>query len=129
LFNGVHADLKPAQDGTLILYEPTSAVQGYYQCIARNSVGMALSNKTRVLQASQAAFEQTSAVARTATVGQKLVLPCQPKATTVPAPRSTFYNRDFDWKYGNDQGSQESVLLGKRIQIDENGTYIERVTV
>jgi hypothetical protein len=112
-------DFTPSQDGTLVLSEPQLAQQGYYQCFARNSVGSALSNKARILQATPASFDQTiQPVARTATVGQKLVLQCQPRTATVPAPRSTFYNRDFDWKYG---ANQNSYPLGNRVQIDENG--------
>ena len=110
----------PSHDGTLIYQSPDSTKQGYYQCTARNSLGAVMSNLTLVLKAEQASFDQTATILKSAVVGQKLVLPCQPRTNAVPKPRETFYNKGYDWRY--EDGSTYPV--GRRAMIDDNGSII-----
>ena len=120
-FNDAPLDDRPQQDGTLVYVDPDRSKQGYYQCIARNSVGAAFSNKTQVLMAQQASFPECNPVTRTVKEGDSLTLNCQPTRTTVPSPRSTFYHKDFEWRYDDASGSP--FVLNRRAQIDDYGLF------
>lgn len=121
-FNENILNVTPNNKGTLVFNDPKAERQGYYQCFVENSLGMAMSNKTLVLRATQAAFDQASPVIRTATVGQKLKLPCQPSVSSVPPPSASFVSRSYDWKmYVGMSSTGTSYPLNRRVQIDDNG--------
>jgi len=116
--NGVRISLTPtaADSGTIIVInEPTGGAEGVYQCFARNSVGIAMSNTTLVMQAQRASFSKDGTVLEArATVGKPLTMDCQPTRQSIPSP--TF--DDFTWR-------TDKVLwpLSRRAQIDDNGMY------
>jgi len=116
---------RPTQDGTLVYTSPDVSKQGYYQCTARNSLGVVQSNVTLVLRADQAQFDQTNPIYRATVVGKSLVLPCQPRKNAVPTPKQNHDNKGYDWRY-DDDGS--SYPLGPRARIDDNGMLFWFIT-
>jgi hypothetical protein len=107
--------ITPKEDGTIEITSLSLANQGTYQCFARNSEGVAMSNKTQVILASQATFPAPGDPYRvTASIGLPLTLPCSPSFRGVPLPRATA--KEYNWR-----SDQTPLTVSKRIQIDDNG--------
>jgi len=101
--------------GSVRFTQLTSLDEGYYQCLAYNDHGTAMSNVTYLQRAVLATYSGAVVEEKALTEGQPFTLEYKP-TKSVPAPI-------FSWSITDDRfgKSQTPVVTNKRVQIDETG--------
>lgn len=103
--------------GSIRFTQLTSLDEGYYQCLAFNDYGTAMSNVTFLQRAVLATYSGAVVEEEELTEGQSFTLEYKP-TKSVPPPI-------FSWSITPDRfgKSQTAVVTDKRVQIDERGKH------
>ena len=101
--------------GSVRFTQLTSLDEGYYQCLAYNDYGTAMSNVTFLQRAVLATYSGAVIEEKQLTEGEPYTLNYKP---TKSVPEAI-----FSWSITNDRfgKSQTAVVTDKRVQIDEHG--------
>jgi len=110
-------NVKREAGGTITIDPATSLDAGFYQCIARNQYGTALSN-TSFMQMAVLGSGNTQLATKIATEGDPFCIEAQPTKSN-PKPTMT-------WEMALDTVDKfpASLLPTKRMQIAENGKVV-----
>ena len=107
-------NVKRGIDGTIIIYPTTSLDTGFYQCIARNQFGTALSN-TSFMQMAVLDSPGNAEVTKIATEGEPFCIEAHPtKSNPIP-------NKRWEKADGTVDKYPERLSWTKRMQMDETG--------
>ena len=117
ILNQTHQNIDNGVDGTMTIRNAAASDEGFYQCLARNQYGTAISKTAHLQRAfiDSAKRNSTDVLNKTVQEGMPFHIPCD-------AP-SSFPKPAYGWELANDTEEENSIPLqpSKRIQIDENG--------
>ena len=103
--------------GTVRFTQLTALDEGFYQCLASNSYGLAMSNVTFLQRAVLDSYGGSAVIEEVEglTEGQSFTLQYKP-TKSIPSPL-------FSWSVADDivGKSQQSVVLDNRVQMDDDG--------
>jgi len=105
-------------NGSVKITHLTALDEGYYQCLATNSYGRAMSNVTFLQRAVLDVYDGVAVIEeKQGLEGQPFALECKP-TKCVPPP-------SYSWRVAGDAVgmSQTAIIPNRRVQIDEYGEH------